>query len=106
MAVPIPALYHQHDRLDNSLALLFLAGVQLDHPDCGCGVLANSRVLARCLFSDHPDRHDKPWHCESRTRRRETHVLLDDLAEAVAEGTRKEFMDEMSSVALLIIDDF
>jgi DNA replication protein DnaC len=36
----------------------------------------------------------------------ETHVLLDNLAEAVAEGTRKEFMDEMSSVPLLIIDDF
>jgi DNA replication protein DnaC len=37
---------------------------------------------------------------------RETHVLLDHLAAAVAEGTRKEFMDEMSSVPLLIIDDF
>jgi DNA replication protein DnaC len=37
---------------------------------------------------------------------RETHVLLDNLAAAVAEGTRKEFMDEMSSVPLLIIDDF
>lgn len=37
---------------------------------------------------------------------RETHVLLDHLADAVAEGTRKEFMDEMSSVPLLIIDDF
>jgi DNA replication protein DnaC len=37
---------------------------------------------------------------------RETHILLDNLAEAVAEGTRKEFMDEMSSVPLLIIDDF
>jgi DNA replication protein DnaC len=37
---------------------------------------------------------------------RETHVLLDNLAEAVAEGTRKEFMDEMSSVPLLILDDF
>ena len=28
-----------------------------------------------------------------RVMYRETHVLLDDLAEAVAEGTRKEFMD-------------
>jgi DNA replication protein DnaC len=37
---------------------------------------------------------------------RETHVLLDHLAEAVAEGKRKEFMDEMSSVPLLIMDDF
>jgi DNA replication protein DnaC len=37
---------------------------------------------------------------------RETHVLLDDLAEAVADGTRKEFMDELTAVPLLIIDDF
>jgi DNA replication protein DnaC len=37
---------------------------------------------------------------------RETHVLLDDLAEAVADGTRKEFMDSLTTVPLLIIDDF
>jgi DNA replication protein DnaC len=37
---------------------------------------------------------------------RETHVLLDDLAEAVAEGTRKEFMDGLTTVPLLIVDDF
>lgn len=37
---------------------------------------------------------------------RETHVLLDDLAEAMAEGTRKEFMESLSGVPLLIIDDF
>jgi DNA replication protein DnaC len=37
---------------------------------------------------------------------RETHVLLDDLAEAVADGIRKEFMDELTTVPLLIIDDF
>lgn len=37
---------------------------------------------------------------------RETHVLLDDLAEAMAEGRRKEFMESLSSVPLLIIDDF
>jgi len=37
---------------------------------------------------------------------RETHVLLDDLAEAVVDGTRKEFMDELTTVPLLIIDDF
>jgi DNA replication protein DnaC len=37
---------------------------------------------------------------------RETHVLLDDLAEAVADGARKEFMDELTTVPLLIIDDF
>jgi len=37
---------------------------------------------------------------------RETHVLLDELAEAVIDGTRKEFMDTLSTVPLLIIDDF
>src|ERR1019366_6159400 len=37
---------------------------------------------------------------------RETHVLLDDLAEAVADGTRKEFMDGLTTVPLPIIDDF
>src|SRR6202034_2454232 len=41
-----------------------------------------------------------------RVMYRETHVLLDDLAEAIAEGTRKEFMDSLTVVALLIIDDF
>lgn len=37
---------------------------------------------------------------------RETHVLLDELAETVIDGTRKEFMDTVSTVPLLIIDDF
>lgn len=37
---------------------------------------------------------------------RETHVLLDDLAEAVAEGTRRDFMETLTAVPLLIIDDF
>ena len=37
---------------------------------------------------------------------RETHVLLEDLAEAVADGTRKEFMESVATVPLLIIDDF
>ena len=41
-----------------------------------------------------------------RVMYRETHVLLDDLAEAMAEGTRKEFMDSLTAVPLLIIDDF
>ena len=41
-----------------------------------------------------------------RVMYRETHVLLDDLAEAVAEGTRKQFMESVTSVPLLIIDDF
>jgi DNA replication protein DnaC len=37
---------------------------------------------------------------------RETHVLLDELADAVAEGTCKEYMESVATVPLLIIDDF
>src|SRR5215510_5565419 len=37
---------------------------------------------------------------------RETHVLLDDLAEAVVDGTRNEFMESITQVPLLIIDEF
>ena len=41
-----------------------------------------------------------------RVRYREAHVLLDELAEAVVTGTRKPYMDELTAVPLLIIDDF
>jgi len=41
-----------------------------------------------------------------RVMYKETHVLLDELAEAVAEGTRKQFMESVATVPLLIIDDF
>src|SRR6266478_6379614 len=41
-----------------------------------------------------------------RVMYRETHVLLEELAEAVAEGTRKQFMESVATVPLLIIDDF
>jgi DNA replication protein DnaC len=41
-----------------------------------------------------------------RVMYRETHVLLDDLAESVADGTRKQFMESLTTVPLLIIDDF
>jgi DNA replication protein DnaC len=37
---------------------------------------------------------------------REAHILLDELADAVAEGTRKEFMESLATVPLLIVDDF
>jgi DNA replication protein DnaC len=37
---------------------------------------------------------------------RETHVLLDELAEAVIDGTRKQFMETLTMVPLLIVDDF
>jgi len=37
---------------------------------------------------------------------REAHVLLDELAEAVVAGTRKEYMESLTTVPLLIIDDF
>src|SRR6266496_5664583 len=36
---------------------------------------------------------------------RETHVLLEELAEAVLEGKRKQFMETVATVPLLIIDD-
>src|SRR5881227_2794316 len=36
---------------------------------------------------------------------RETHVLLEELAEAVLEGKRKPFMETVATVPLLIIDD-
>ena len=37
---------------------------------------------------------------------RETHILLEELADATLDGTRKQYMESVSSVALLIIDDF
>jgi len=37
---------------------------------------------------------------------RETHVLLDELADAIVDGTRKEYMESVATVPLLIIDDF
>ena len=37
---------------------------------------------------------------------RETHVLLDELAEAIADGTRKGYIESISTAPLLIIDDF
>jgi len=37
---------------------------------------------------------------------RETHVLLDELAVAVVDGTRREYMERIATVPLLIIDDF
>jgi DNA replication protein DnaC len=37
---------------------------------------------------------------------REAHVLLEELAEAVIEGTRKQYLQSLTTVPLLIIDDF
>jgi len=37
---------------------------------------------------------------------RETHVLLDELAEAVVAGTRRQYVESLTTVPLLIIDDF
>src|SRR5450755_3457862 len=37
---------------------------------------------------------------------RETHVLLEELSDAVVDGTRKQYMESIASVPLLIIDDF
>jgi DNA replication protein DnaC len=41
-----------------------------------------------------------------RVRYREAHVLLDELAEAVITGTRKQYMESLTTLPLLIIDDF
>jgi DNA replication protein DnaC len=40
-----------------------------------------------------------------KVRYREVHVLLDELSDAVAEGTRKEYMESIATVPLLILDD-
>lgn len=37
---------------------------------------------------------------------RETHILLEEVAEATLNGERKQYMESISQVALLIIDDF
>jgi len=37
---------------------------------------------------------------------REVHVLLDELSDAVTEGTRKEYMEAVATVPLLVLDDF
>ena len=37
---------------------------------------------------------------------RETHILLEELADASLDGTRKQYMESISTVPLLIIDDF
>jgi DNA replication protein DnaC len=37
---------------------------------------------------------------------RETHALLDDLAEAALDGKRKDYLESLGTVQLLIIDVF
>src|SRR3954470_18754303 len=37
---------------------------------------------------------------------REAHVLLDELADAVMDGSRKQYMAELTAIPLLILDDF
>jgi DNA replication protein DnaC len=37
---------------------------------------------------------------------RQTHILLEEVAEATLDGSRKRYMESISGVALLIIDDF
>ena len=41
-----------------------------------------------------------------RVRYREAHVLLEQLAEATIDGSRKQLMTELSTMPLLILDDF
>lgn len=44
-------------------------------------------------------------HQGHRVAYREVHVLLEELADAALDGTRKEYLAEMASVPLLILDD-
>jgi DNA replication protein DnaC len=37
---------------------------------------------------------------------REVHISLNELADAVAEGKRKEYIELVTTVPLLILDDF
>jgi DNA replication protein DnaC len=37
---------------------------------------------------------------------RETHILLEELADAALDGARKQYMEKISTVPLLIVDDF
>jgi DNA replication protein DnaC len=37
---------------------------------------------------------------------RETHILLDELADSLIDGTRREYIERITTVPLLIIDDF
>lgn len=37
---------------------------------------------------------------------REAHVLLEELAEAIVDGTRKQYLESLTTAPLLIIDDF
>jgi DNA replication protein DnaC len=37
---------------------------------------------------------------------RETHILLEEIAEALIDGTRKQYVESVATVPLLIIDDF
>jgi hypothetical protein len=37
---------------------------------------------------------------------RETHVLPDNLADAIIGGTRKQYMESIATAPLLILDDF
>jgi DNA replication protein DnaC len=37
---------------------------------------------------------------------RETHILLEELADAALDGGRKQYMEKVSTAPLLIIDDF
>src|SRR5437016_4629611 len=37
---------------------------------------------------------------------REAHVLLDELADAAADGTRKQYLESLATFPLLVIDDF
>ncbi len=52
-----------------------------------------------------------PWNCpqagdtRAGNRRKHAHTLLEELAEATLAGTRKDYLTELATAPLLIIDD-
>jgi len=74
---------------------------------CGC-IYSVRRTLYTPLAADVISDLVQPlWVIQQgyRVLYRETHKLLDDLAEATIDGTRKEHMELLATVPLLIIDD-
>ena len=47
-----------------------------------------------------------PFNRATKCSTAKTHILLDELAEAVVDGTRKQYLQSLTTVPLLLIDDF
>ncbi len=69
------------------------------------GSKAKSECAASWVFSHWPRSTALRRSMRPAPLYRETHALLDDLAEATLDGTRKEHMEFLVTVPLLILDD-